>query len=183
METKTPAYKIAARVHLLCVLTIVLTGAYYISGDVGAYIEGLNSENWPTSEGTITHAELSSWTKEHRGKTLTFYKTDFAYEFIVDGQTYTGTRFQASHFLSTSKFDNEELLKKFPPNAKATIYYNPKNPTKSVMQNGASIMDLIMVGVTSITFLLGYLLFLQVRKIFPIVRDLPQRFSANRSQS
>lgn len=60
------------------------------------------------------------------------YKPQVIYEYEVGGRQYRGTRFNVSESARLKKWA-EEIVNKYPVDAKITVFFNPEKPERSVL--------------------------------------------------
>ena len=92
-------------------------------------VTALEIKNWPHTEGVVIEAYIAG---------ARSYYPDIEYEYAVDSQVYTGhSSLHAPMFGGKRKRHNvaETLVRDNPPGKKLPIYYNPKNPAESMVNN------------------------------------------------
>lgn len=90
------------------------------------------SGDWPGASGNIVMLTLSG-TRNVDGEQKPVEKITLEYDYIVDGRRYQGNRaaFYTLVYPDTVVFANQH-----PENELVTVYYNPDDPTESVLING-----------------------------------------------
>jgi len=139
-----------------CGLIMILGALYGFFGIFQQLVTAKSATGWPTSPGTVTSAYLrEDITNKGRGKAWTM---ELEYRYTVDGTEHTGTAIHLGSFPSygTEK-QAKEVEAKYREGNSVTVYYNPKDPTKAVLEPGvASAGESISLSV----FLLGLVLLL-----------------------
>lgn len=135
----------------------VLCLAYF---GLGEYNKGKDCRDWPSVQGVIEASATDSRysqqfvvTHVHQVcKTKSFFSTrnsssrrykrwhyDFkvSYRYFVDGQRYIGSRYCfGNDDSSTSSYNIDALVAKYPRNKEVIVYYNPKKPAESTLLKG-----------------------------------------------
>ena len=86
------------------------------------------ANSWPTTDGTITSARIES----HRGDDSTTYSAEFTYQYEVGGNKFEGDRYNFFN-VSGSRKSAKKRLNAHPVGSKTDVYYDPDNPSNSVM--------------------------------------------------
>lgn len=90
------------------------------------------SMNYPATEGRIlvsiieTHIEHDS-----DGNQIRRGIWELSYSYIVDNERYLGNKFSYGY-----QPPNYELVREYPVRKKVNVYYNPNNPSNSVLYQG-----------------------------------------------
>ena len=64
---------------------------------------------------------------------------------MVNDQRYTGTRISLTDYSSNQSYA-EGLAAKYPVEQRVDVYYDPANPTKSVLETGANWVQYVLMG-------------------------------------
>jgi len=119
------------------------------------------AESWQKTQGVVQSSELSV---RHRpdsdGSSSTQYYPRVVYNYQVKGTNYTNNALTFGK-ANTSKKKANLAVAKYPAGASVQVYYDPADPTKSVLETeargfvGNLLMGvlLIVVGVVTIIFL------------------------------
>ncbi|MFO0819399.1 MAG: DUF3592 domain-containing protein [Pirellulales bacterium] len=157
MNTPTRSASAGIRVLLsvVCVVFFTIGAAFGYYAYLGIR-EARESLQWPTTPGRITQSGVDvSISREHendsrRRRETRSYSAHVAYEYTVEGKTYTGERIA----VVTDQFGSHDWAKatteKFPVGREVTVSYHPEHPEQCVLEpgrwGGAGIM-LIVAGV------------------------------------
>ncbi len=95
------------------------------------YNIGKESESWPKVSGEVTSSTLSRTTSD--GKTK--YAPSVKYNFKVDGADYTGNEISLVTSYS-KKTKADAVLDKYPSGKKVDVYYDPVDPSRSILEPG-----------------------------------------------
>ena len=91
------------------------------------------SQNWPSTEGKIASRRLLAQKfKEYDGDYYTNIEGIIRFEYTVDGTTYSS---RAVDSLDSLFYPHETALR-YPEGKDVLVYYNPRNPAKSVLEPG-----------------------------------------------
>lgn len=104
---------------------------------------GLESENWPTVEGTITVSRVRSYEDSDQN---TMYEADVEYDYIAKDRRLTGNRITAIAVANSSRRVIEDLIAPYPVGSAVTVYYDPDNPERSVLETGGGEFSWVFVA-------------------------------------
>lgn len=117
-------------------LFFAVFGIYFI-------IAGYGARSWPAAEGMIEATNVrvnillagrGSVTDSSREARRTYYP-EITYRWMVDGQTYTGTRFALgeAHPDFPDRQDAQEAARRFPSGQAIDVYFDPEDPGSAVI--------------------------------------------------
>jgi hypothetical protein len=135
-------------------LFFTLAGLWLFLSGIKDYRDTIDSKQWLSIDGQITNATI------HRSLSRGMpYYLKVAYTYFLFGRTYVGGRtvFGSSARYSSRK-EAEAAMQKYQPGQRVTVYYNPKNHAKTVLEPGrvfGAVGDLVAGG---IFFLIGAIL-------------------------
>jgi Protein of unknown function (DUF3592) len=133
-------------------------------GGVGAgcwnVYRGLRCESWPTTEGVVDRAAMTSHTSNKGGVT---YSADISYHYQAAGTYHTGTRL-AFGTMSSSYNYAQEILSRYPVGARVPVHYSPDDPELAVLETGVHKGVWIEFGVGTVFILVGTMFLQIVRK-------------------
>ena len=123
------------------IIVLIIGLATMLFGAIIKFLDS-NAKNWPKTIGTITNSEvLKKSTIDSEGGTRYVYKADFEYNFNVKGEENSRIGKQLFPYVEVwSSFRKEKMniVKKLKKGTKVTVYYNPKNHSKSCITVGAN---------------------------------------------
>lgn len=125
-------------------------------------IKSDKTKNWNVTEGRIEESEiiesLEPLADSHR--MIKNYSNKIVYSYLVEGVKYHScTVFIGDKiFLSTKDF-TERLKLKYKVSKKILVYYNPKNPKKSVLETGIQNINIILFFIGLFTLCFSILIF------------------------
>ncbi len=155
---------------------LIITSLIFLAAGVFCFFmwkssakEYKSSKNWPSVSGTIIKSSIiqkREWDSKKKKYKNTFYP-NLQYTYGVNGVNYVGSRITFSDYASNSRKAIRKILRKYPNGAQVKVYYNPKNPAKSVLEKRLGIGG-YMLFLVSVMFFIGglLLLFLFIKKIF-----------------
>lgn len=109
----------------------------------------LSAQNWPSTDCTITSAEIES----HRGDGSTTYEAKFTYAYSVGDRQYTGSRDRIQKW-SGNRSTARARLNELPVGTRTTCWYDPIDPSKSLLDRSFSI-GFALIGVLFVTMFTG----------------------------
>jgi len=108
-----------------------------------------SSYTWETTEGTITKADAqihgTDSTKPGTPDSTTT-TIEFAFDYSVSGQRFQGISLNVDELLlgsqlgTNSKIRRRRLLETYPVGAKVSVYYDPSDPGKAVLERGVRVL-------------------------------------------
>ena len=132
-------------------------GFFLLLGLIGAawrstqLVEGLFSQNWPTTQGVITESGI--WTTYDSDGDPS-YKVEIAYEYVVDGVGYVRDRISAAGtFSSGNRHSAEQVMLQYRKGDEVLVAYNPRNPARAVLipgTQGATWQGVIIFGLFAV---------------------------------
>ena len=103
-------------------------------------IADIGTSNWEAADGVIKSSGVSSSTDGEGGTTYCLY---VSYEYTVNGKTYDGDRVSYSTDNSCNSW-SKDADDDYPEGKGITVYYDPDNPSESVLEPGLSGIDFFM---------------------------------------
>lgn len=120
--------------------------------------QGAASENWSTAEGTITSSSIS----EVGSKDNLTFQAHVHYQYEINEDEYHGDRldFNSSGMSSSHRVDMQEIVRKYPAGKTVTVFYDPADPSISVLEPGvklgaAFLIGMVCVGIGGLVFVSG----------------------------
>ncbi|MCW8935133.1 MAG: DUF3592 domain-containing protein [Gammaproteobacteria bacterium] len=107
-----------------------------------------NTRDWKETTGQMNHIELQTVHNDvispmSTNKSFSEHKIDMEYSYVVDGKAYTGTQFYPLiPNVFSDKKHADELMGKYQPNKKISVFYNPKSPANSCLITSSNITPL-----------------------------------------
>jgi hypothetical protein len=125
--------------------------AFSVVGDVKA----VQSFFWASTEGIVVSGRVET---SHSTKGASKSKPVISYRYAVNGTEYESERYSLTVARGAS-FWAKEVIDSHPAGSRITVYYNPENPAKSVLDRGFQKDDVWMTFLSlGIFVLLGYVL-------------------------
>jgi hypothetical protein len=126
-----------AWVLLWSLVTLVFDGAIGLS-----LAWQVRAATFPTTDGTITRSEVRS---KLEGGSET-HQLDVAYDYVVDGKPYTGTRyFYAATGTDTNTMAWHDVRDRLPVGSRVSVAYDPDDPADALLHPGLTGFHLAMV--------------------------------------
>jgi hypothetical protein len=133
-------------------------------GTIGISIDrhrGLTAAAWPQVEARITDSRFDVQTRRRQGQEVLEYQPRVSYEYVVNGQEFTGNRLQFGVASATmSKPEADRVLARYPKGAVAKVHYLATSPRTSVLEPGLLEESklVVYIWVTGAFTLFGFLL-------------------------
>lgn len=101
------------------------------------YYHGVASRNWPSTQGTVSGANITTG----RTKSGRYWNVNFDYNFTVNGQQYSGHESNRHN----SEWDAQNDLNSKQDGTPITVYYHPDTPDDNRLQTGLSEGEIFLV--------------------------------------
>lgn len=122
--------------------TIIWCSASFIATVMigSGIIADIGTSNWEPVDGVVKSSSVSSSTDGEGGTTYCLY---VSYEYTVNEKTYDGDRVSYSTENSCNSW-SKNADDDYPEGKVITVYYDPGNPSESVLEPGLSGVDFFM---------------------------------------
>jgi len=123
--------------------------------------ESAQARNWPFAQAVVT-ASGSGWVAHHRALHLSVwsYEIHMRYAYTVNGHEYTGTRIRFSLWGPKENFNPLifTILRKYPAGTRTLVYFDPLDPSHSVLDPSPALADWLAVamGIGLVLIGVGY---------------------------
>lgn len=153
---------------VLLLLLMLAGGSYLIWRGLYFIRLGRESAYWPTTQGKVSRSYLHSHThttqnQDGTSSSSTSYSPHLRYTYEVNGVWYrSNTIVLGYEELSMSRLEAEAYLDNYPTGAELTVFYNPQEPSMSVLIPGRISygVSLVIGGVIFTVVLLAMIFFL-----------------------
>ncbi|SMO80391.1 Protein of unknown function [Saccharicrinis carchari] len=95
------------------------------------------SKDWPTVQGTVTHAELTK-SRDNDGNDM--YSANIRYNYVVDGNSFNSSNIKTVDGSTSMKSSVKKTLKKYAKGTKVAVHYDPEFPNTAVLETGTSFL-------------------------------------------
>lgn len=121
-------------------------------------LNGLNSRNWPVTQGTVMQSGIHSrQSTDEDGFTSTTYGATVLYTYNVSGEEIRGSRRSFADTRTSSVRRAEQILERYPQGSSVTVYYHPDKPTLSVLEPGVNWLTYVGLIIVLGLFIFGVL--------------------------
>jgi hypothetical protein len=139
---------------------MLLGGGFLYGLAVDPWLDARAAANWPEVPCRITSSSVSSHRSSKGG---TSHSLHIRYEYVADGQTYTGDRYDFGKGTSGTHRSKEEIARDFPEGKHTVCYVNPADPSDAVLVRQSGVGWFILVP--SVFFVVGLLLFANAGRV------------------
>ncbi len=139
-------------------------GIGLLAWGVISYRTALESRSWPTTDGVVTYSEVYT-SSDSDGTT---YGATVNYRYTVNDQSYNGDKISLTDYSSSSRGRAEDLVEQYRPDTRVTVYYDPDDPGKAILETGANWVQYMLMGMGccfSVIPLFGLLSFVRGRGV------------------
>lgn len=139
---------------IVTVLTFLFgsIGVLMIGVGIFTYFHGNKAKNWPKTQGRIILSQVlrsTGWKASYSGWVV--------YEYTVMGRVYRSQSITVSEMIGinfTSKSEAVGRIALYPPNQTVPVFYDPANPSRSVLETTGD-TTLLILGLIFLTFALA----------------------------
>lgn len=153
-------------------LNTLLTLGIFITIGAGLVLWGWNilqtakaSAAWPTTDGRVTRSEVSHSTDADSGDS---YSPEVTYQYQVAGVAHQNNVIKFGENAYSSRRKAEGIASGYPVNARVTVYYDPAQPERSVLEPGVTAGSYIVLGIGAffilITLIIAVMMFFWRKK-------------------
>jgi hypothetical protein len=129
----------------ICSGVIFLVGLAIVLSGVMTYRKSNQASHWLPAQGRIKTSEVTRTT----GGKIQYY-AHIEYEYTAQGMNYSSnnvTFAQLMGIADTGQSAAQEKVKKFPAGSTVTVFYDPNDPRRAVLQKGGDSGILILGGI------------------------------------
>lgn len=139
----TPGQKFFfTRIFPLIFVVAGIAGLYF---GVKAISKAKESLDWPAVKGKIISSSVERSTRREstrrskgRSRTRIYYHANISYEYSVDGKDYEGSQVRFGGTSSQNSGRVNSIVKEFPAGKEISVYYEPENPSESILIKGVN---------------------------------------------
>lgn len=141
MRVRTSSNSMGCGGTILFILIFGGVGLGLLIGGGITYRNAMATQSWPTADGVITFAEIY----ESRDEDGTSYGLNVSYRYSVNDTPYIGTRISLADY-SSSRSYAQGLLEQYNVDTPVTVFYDPEDPAKSVLETGANWVSYMLLA-------------------------------------
>lgn len=116
------------------------------------------SASWPAVEGTVVSSKVAAGTSGTGKSRSTTYKAEVKYQYQVNGAAYENDVLRIGQVAMGWKSGAKEDVRQHPPGPD-TVYYDPSQPSNSVLEPGLYWAVGLKPAVGCLFFVMGVLMF------------------------
>ncbi len=149
---------------------MIVAGILFTGWKAKRVTEELATYGWSQTTAEIQSAEFSSHTRSNnKGSVVTTYQGVFAYRYVVDGNEFSGSRYDAKGRMQTGLKNKSQKFKEIVrSNTPVTVYYDPSNPSNSLLKRGISEDTSVRLAFTLFLVAVGWIVVrYQLKRIKP----------------
>ncbi len=123
---------------LTCIALMILGSGFAIWG-WALIMDARASLSWPTATGTVTTSSVTSYYSQNKK----MYSTDIQYTYKVNDRNYSSDQISLGDHSSSSSSGMKKLVNKYPVGKTITVYYDPTNKSKALLEPGPVIITYV----------------------------------------
>ena len=112
------------------------------------------SADWPSVEGRITSSLVDHSTDAEGADS---YSPEVTFVYVEDGRSYESHTIKFGENSYSSERKAQEILSRYPMGQTVTVFYDPENPEKAVLEPGVSSGSYIVLGVGALFVVIALL--------------------------
>jgi hypothetical protein len=127
---------------------------FFITMVVLSFLEGVKSKSLHSIEGEILSSDVAEWVTQGGwfgdnyitgGETC--YTTKIVYRYVVNGTEYYSERVDAREKTggNEGRKNSSKLVTKYFRGKKVTVYYDPRNPHKALLEQGIKLNGVMLI--------------------------------------
>jgi hypothetical protein len=124
--------------RLILPMVFILIGVAVLWFGVAEFLKAKEAANWKSVDGVILQSEVKSDIRETRENNRTrkyrVFWAEIKFRYQIEGKELTGNRIRFGEFESDSPESAEVDVMKFPVGKTVAIFFNPENPSESVLE-------------------------------------------------
>ncbi|MDO8571970.1 MAG: DUF3592 domain-containing protein [bacterium] len=164
------------QLFIFALVFVIVGGATLFIWGIPTIQKAYESKNWPSVQGTITVSNfVTDRSTNSDGSDATTYKADIGYDYILNGQTHSGSDVSFGAYSSSNASEMRSIVNRYPLGKSVAVYYNPKDPNASVLEPGANLGSFLAAGIGALFFILGIVMAVQALKGKPKTANQQQQ--------
>jgi hypothetical protein len=123
------------------------------------------SSKWPHVKGEILTAKLEEEADDSGEGGPKVFRAAVTYRYTVDGKAFEGDRIDLNDLATSNPAPAQDALRAFSAGSSVDVFYEPKEPSRSVLRPGISGASAILPSVGVVLVVLGLSMFGIVWKV------------------
>jgi len=126
----------AAAFSLTVLLAVFAYQLWRTANFYQTYVQAGLSQQWPSTEGKMGQAFIRQTEMTSGGKKIPVYEAVLVFDYSVAGNVYKGDRIFFGYQGSAERANAEAVVARYKRYATVRVFYDPENPTISVLEPG-----------------------------------------------
>ena len=139
-------------------IAFLMLGLWCVVLGTSKAIEGLKARSWPRAQGRIITSGIHSLQTRQKIR-IARLCFDVDYLYLVGKEVYEGNRVNVGWRCFGSEEHVKELARKYPSGKEVEVYYDPRNPSRSLLEPGLDWSVFLLWGVGLVTLSVAWPLF------------------------
>ena len=118
-------------------------------------MSAFESSGWPSAEGVITVSEFTTNRDSDNGSVT--HGANVAYDYTVNGTLHTGSNVHFGQYGSSDPSYGRGIVNRYPVGKRVGVYYDPDDPSTSVLEPGAGWSSFMVSGIGALFALVGFI--------------------------
>ncbi len=145
---------------LFALVFVMIGGGTLFFWGIPTIQKAYESVHWPSVQGAIIVSHFSS-DSDSDGTT---YKADIGYDYSINGQNLSGSTVSFGAPNSSNASEIRAIVNHYPLGALVPVYYNPDDPSISVLEPGINWSIFFIAGIGALFLLVGLIMAVQALK-------------------
>lgn len=136
---KRKVIEVDTKTGLLIGFFVLFVGLIFTAWKLNRILTEFDSLQWVQTNAVIESSNFRTTTRKSSNSTTTIHYGEFEYRYSVNGREFLGTQYDATGKMHTGR--KSEMLgmkNRIKSNSVISIFYNPDDPSQSVIKNGIS---------------------------------------------
>ena len=147
---------------VLIIMGIVGSGITVFWG-IPMVMNALASKGWPSVDGVVAVSDFTTNRDSDDGNVT--YGASISYDYTVNGAPHMGSNVHFGQYSTSDPSYGRGIVNRYPVGTRMPVYYDPNNPSTSVLEPGAGWSSFMVAGIGGLFALIGFIgAFFQFKK-------------------
>lgn len=136
---------------------VLVVGIGFLAWSGYTYSKASASSGWPSTQGEVVVSMVDKTTQTTNSNVKWIYQPILKYDYEIDGVAYSGDRIRFTSFSISHKKEHKAKreISAYPVGKSVQVFYNPQNPSDSVLETGVGSRVYMGFGVGILMLFVG----------------------------